>query len=101
MKKGCLIAVGVAVVLAAVVIVVVFSLTRGAVKSANDFLTLLGEGKVDAAYEMTSATLRSQQPLASFGETVRELGLTDYSSVLWSSRQVKGDRAQLEGSVKT
>ena len=101
MKKGCLIAIGAVVVLAAVIVVFVFSLTREAVKSANDFLTLLGEGKVDAAYEMTSATLRSQQTPASFSQTVRELGLTDYSSVLWSSRQVKGDRAQLEGSVKT
>lgn len=101
MKKGCLIAIGAAVVLAVVAIVAVFSLTHGAAKSANDFLALLGEGKVDAAYEKTSATLRSQQTLASFSQTVRELGLTDYSSVLWSSRQVKGDRAQLEGSAKT
>jgi len=101
MKKGCLIAVGVAVVLAVAIVAVVFSLTHGAVKSANDFLALLGEGKVEAAYAMTSATLQSQQTLASFSQTVRELGLTDYSSVLWSSRQVRGDRAQLEGSVKT
>jgi hypothetical protein len=101
MKKGCLIALGAVVVLAVAVVLFVFSLTRGAVKSADDFLALLGEGKVDAAYGMTSATLRSQQTLPSFSQTVQELGLTDYSSVRWSSREVKGDRAQLEGSVKT
>ncbi|HEX4667204.1 MAG TPA: hypothetical protein VH207_11435 [Chthoniobacterales bacterium] len=101
MKKGCLIALGVAVVLAAAILIFVFALTRGAVKSADDFLAQIGAGKIEAAYEETSATLRKQQTLASFGESVKELGLTDFASVFWSHREVKNDRAHLEGSVTT
>ncbi len=101
MKKGCLIALGVAVVLIAAILVLVFGLTRGAVKSADDFLAQIGAGKIETAYEETSATLRKQQTLASFEETVKELGLTDYASVFWSNREVKNDRAHLEGSVTT
>ncbi|MEO6971646.1 MAG: hypothetical protein ABI217_12220 [Chthoniobacterales bacterium] len=29
------------------------------------------------------------------------LGLTDYASVFWSNREIKNDRAHLEGSVTT
>ncbi len=101
MKKGCLIALGVAVVLAAAILLFVFGLTRGAVKSADDFLAQIGAGKIESAYQDTSATLRQQQTLALFQKTVKELGLTDYASVLWSNREVKNDRAHLEGSVTT
>ncbi len=101
MKKGCLIALGIAVVLVAAILLFVFGLTRGAVKSADDFLAQIGAGKIETAYQGTSATLRQRQTLASFHETVKELGLTDYASVFWSNREVKNDRAHLEGSVTT
>ena len=101
MKKGCLIALGVVLGLAATVLVFVFALTRGAVKSADDFLAQIGAGKIEAAYEETSAILRRQQTFASFGESVKELGLTDFASVFWSNREVKNDRAHLDGSVTT
>ena len=101
MKKGCLIALGVGVVLVAAILLFVFGLTHGAVKSADDFLAQIGAGKIEAAYQETSATLRKQQTLASFEQTVKELGLTDYASAFWSSREVKNDRAHLEGSVTT
>jgi hypothetical protein len=101
MKKSFLIALGVAVVLGAAVLIFVFALTRGAVKSADDSLARIGAGKIEAAYQMTSATLRKQQTLASFGEILKDLGLTEFASVFWSSREVKNDRAHLEGSVTT
>jgi hypothetical protein len=104
MKKGCLIAlaVGFALIVGAVALVVfVFGLTSGAVKSGEDFLGLIGSGKIAAAYESASATLKSQQTLDSFTQSVKGLGLTDYASASWSTREVKNDRAHLEGSVKT
>jgi hypothetical protein len=39
--------------------------------------------------------------LESFTQSVKDLGLTDFASVSWSSREKKNDRANLEGSVKT
>ena len=101
MKKGCLIAFGVAVGLVVVVLLFVFWLTRGAVSSADNFLTLVGQDKIEAAYQNSSATLRAQQSQESFAQSVRGLGLTEYVSVFWSNREVKNDRAHLEGSVKT
>lgn len=101
MKKGCLIAIAGALGLIIILIVLAFSLTRGAVRSAEDFLGLIGNGKISAAYESASATLKSQQSLGSFTQSVKGLGLTDYASASWSSRETKNDRAHLEGSVKT
>jgi hypothetical protein len=101
MKKGCLIAFGAALGLVVVVLLFVFWLTRGAVSSADTFLTLIGQDKIEAAYQSSSATLRAQQSQESFAQSVQGLGLTDYASVFWSNREVKNDRAHLEGSVKT
>ena len=104
MKKGCLIAMAAAFVLAGLVVVIVliaFGLTSGAVKSGEDFLGLIGSGKISAAYESASATLKSQQTLESFTQSVKDLGLTEYASASWSNRETKNDRAHLEGSVKT
>lgn len=101
MKKGCLIAVAAGLALIVIIILLAFGLTRGAVKAGDEFLRLIGSGKVAAAYENASPTLKSQQTLQSFEQAVRNLGLTDFASASWSSRETKNDRARLEGSVKT
>jgi hypothetical protein len=101
MKKGCLIAIAAALGLVIIIVLLAFALTRGAAKSAEDFLGLIGSGKSPAAYESASATLKSQQTLESFTQSVKELGLTGYASASWSSRETKNDRAHLEGSAKT
>ena len=101
MKKGCLIALGATLTLIAIILVFVFWLTRDAVASADNFLALIGQNKIEAAYQNSSATLRAQQAQESFAQSVQGLGLTDYASVFWSNREVKNDRAHLEGSVTT
>ena len=101
MKKGCLIAIAGALGLIIIIILLAFGLTRGAVTSGENFLGLIGSGKIAAAYESASATLKSQQTVESFTQSVKDLGLTDYASASWSSRETKNDRANLEGSVKT
>ena len=104
MKKGCLIAIAGALGLIIIIIIIIllaFALTRGAVKSGEDFLGLIGSGKIAAAYESASPTLKSRESLESFTQSVKDLGLTDFASASWSSREKKNDRAHLEGSVKT
>jgi hypothetical protein len=104
MKKGCLIATAAVVVLIVIglaAIFLAFGLTRGAVNSADNFLGLVGSGKIAEAYESASATLRSQQTLEAFAKSVTDLGLTDFSSVSWSSRKTENDRGHLEGSART
>jgi hypothetical protein len=73
MKRGCLIALGAAVALIAIVLVSVFWLTRDAVTSADNFLALVGENKVAAAYQESSATLRGEQTEESFAQSVQVL----------------------------
>ena len=101
MKKGCLIALAAGLGLVVIIILLAFGLTRGAVKAGNEFLGLIGSGKIAAAYESASSTLKSQQSVGSFEQAVKNLGLTDFASASWSSRETKNDRARLEGSVKT
>jgi len=101
MKKGCLIAVGVVVALIAVALFFAFGLTSGVVKAGNAFLAQIGAGQIKEAYESTSATLQSQQTAEEFEESVKKLGLTDYASASWSSRQMENGRGHLEGSITT
>jgi hypothetical protein len=101
MKKGCLIAAGCAVVLIAVVVVLVFQLTGGAVDAAGKFLAQIGDGKVTEAYQSTSSTFQAQQSLAQFTSVVQRLGLNHFKSASWSNRSVDGNQASLEGTAKT
>src|SRR5258708_2115094 len=101
MKKGCLIAIAAGLLLVVIIILLAFGLTRGAVKAGDQFLGLIGSGKIADAYESASPTLKSQQTAKSFEQAVKDLGLTDFASASWSSRETKNDRARLEGSVKT
>ena len=101
MKKGCLIAVAAGLLLIVIIILLAFGLTRGAVKAGDEFLGLIGSGKIAAAYESASATLKSQQTVQSFEQAVKNLGLTDFAPASWSSRETNNGRAHLEGSVTT
>ncbi|HWX15358.1 MAG TPA: hypothetical protein VNY07_02115 [Chthoniobacterales bacterium] len=101
MKKGCLIAVTAGLVLVVIIILLAFGLTRGAVKAGDQFLGLIGSGKIASAYESASPTLKSQQTLQSFEQAVKNLGLADFASASWSSRETNNGRAHLEGSVTT
>ena len=49
-----------------IVLLVVFGVTRGVVKEGNNFLGLLGAGKIGEAYENASPTLKAQQTEAAF-----------------------------------
>jgi hypothetical protein len=91
---------GLAVLVALIIGVVVWS-TGGAVEATDQFLALIAQDKIDEAYQSTATGFRSQQDAASFGATVKSIGLTRYASASWANRQIQNDRATLEGSVTT
>lgn len=99
MKKGCLAAVAVAVVLAVLIVAVVFWLTGDAVAAADQFLAMLSEGKSQEAYEAAAESLRAQQSLDDFSRAVESMGLQGCGTASWSSREIQNDQASLEGSV--
>jgi hypothetical protein len=77
----------------------VFALTRGAVEGADRFLSLLGQGKTGEAYAATADGFRNQQSEEQFTEAVRKLGLNDFGSSFWTTRNIVNDKATLEGTV--
>ncbi len=99
MKKGCLVAVAAAVLLAALVVAFVFWWTGDAVAAADGFLAHLSEGKFEAAYESAAEALRTQQSLEEFTRAVEAMGLMGCGSAVWTSREVQNDQANLEGSL--
>ena len=68
---------------------------------SEDFLALISQGEVAEAYASASEGFRAEQDEASFTQAVKQLGLTDYSSVSWDSRQVENREATVEGIVTT
>jgi hypothetical protein len=88
-------------VLAGLIIVLVFSLTGGAVDAAEAFLRLVGQGKYEEAYRSAAPQFRTSQDLGAFRATMQRYGLDKYESASWSSREITNGRATLEGTVRT
>jgi hypothetical protein len=109
MKKGWLIGCGVAGVLGiaacggivALFFGSIFAFTQPVVDASNEFLGLLGQGNISAAYAMTSAGYQSQNDEAVFADAVKQLGLTDYASSYWNSRKINNNQGSVEGTITT
>jgi len=78
-----------------------FSTTNDAARAADQFLMLLGEGKVTDAYNSTATGLRAQESQEAFADSVRQIGLADYASSSWQSREFHNDVVTLKGSITT
>lgn len=109
MKRNWLMACGVAGILSVgligglVILLVagIFALTRPVVDASEQFLVQLSQGKIAEAYVSTAEGFRARQDEASFSEAVKQLGLTDFSSVSWQSRQIENQHGLAEGTVTT
>jgi hypothetical protein len=109
MKKrlliGCgmvsLLGIGLLAGLGALLVGWALAVTRPVADVSEEFLALVGQGKVAEAYASASEGFRAEQDEASFTQAVKQLGLTDYSSVSWDSRQVENREGTAEGTVTT
>jgi hypothetical protein len=109
MKKRLLIGCGIAgilgiglfVGLGVLVVSWAFAFTRPVVDASEQFLALLGQGKIAEAYASAADGFRAQRDEASFTEAVKQLGLTEYSSATWHSRQIENQEGNTEGTVTT
>jgi len=77
----------------------VFTLTQPVVDATQEFLALLGQGKLAEAYASTASGYRARQDEASFTLGVKQLGLTDYASASWHNRSIKNLEGSVEGAV--
>jgi hypothetical protein len=106
MKKGWFIGCGIAGVLGiglfagvAALCAGIIAVTRPVVDASDQFLTLLGQGKIADAYASTAEGFQAQQDEASFTKAVQQLGLTDYSSAFWNNRRIMNQQGTAEGTI--
>ncbi len=109
MKKGLLIGCGAASLLgiglcaglSALLLSWVFAVSQPVADASEQFLAQVGQGEVAEAYASASEGFRAEQDEASFTQAVKQLGLTDYSSVSWDSLRVENWEGAVEGTVTT
>ena len=92
---------GIIFVVVGLIIGVVFYLTSGATKSADNFFSLVKEGKTDEAYQSLSQQFKEKTTEEQFEVFIETSSLVDFDSAFWNSRNMSIDTAKLEGTIKT
>jgi hypothetical protein len=95
--------VGTGIVAGSIILLVagIFALTRPVVDASEEFLALLGQGKTAEAYASTAGSFRARHDENSFKRAVEQLGLSEFASVSWHSRQIQNLDGLAEGTVVT
>lgn len=99
--KKMLTIIAIVVVSIGIIIGVVFYLTSGAAKSADNFFSLIKSGNIDNAYESLSLQFKEKTTSEQFKIFVETSSITDFDSVFWNSRTMNPGVTKLEGSIKT
>ena len=88
-------------VLAILIVAAVFLLTAGVTGTADDFFQTVKSGDLKAASYFLSEEFKAATSQEEFEAFMKGTALSDYESATWSSREISGNTAQVEGSVKT
>lgn len=99
--KKMLIIIAIVVASIGIIIGVVFYLTSGATKSANNFFSLIKSGNIDNAYQSLSQQFKEKTTSEQFEIFVKTYSIIDFDSVFWNSRSMNPSVTELEGSIKT
>ncbi|MBU1693228.1 MAG: hypothetical protein KJ726_04220 [Verrucomicrobia bacterium] len=100
MKKVGKILLGIVVVLA-IIIALAFFATSGLPKAADEFFSLVQQGKIQEAYLATAAEFRAATSEEAFAAFLESTALGGYQSASWSSRKIENNTGKLEGTVTT
>ncbi len=87
--------------LGAVIVAAAFLITSGAATAGGDFVKLVGESKIEDAYRSTAPEFRKETNLETFRALMQRFNLDKAEAASWSSREVSGNVAKLEGTIKT
>jgi hypothetical protein len=79
----------------------VFFLTNDAVKSANNFLSLVKSGNFESAYQETSQQFKVSTSIDEFKAFAINYSLDKNKNTFWNSRAMDPSGATLKGSFKT
>lgn len=82
---------------------VIFMLTSGLPKVANQFFEDIKNGNIEAAYDLTDSIFQASTTFAEFETGVENLNLNNYKDASWTNRSVSSDefasRGELEGTI--
>ncbi len=104
MKKGCVIAIVLGLLVAlscAGLFALIWGMTQPVADASDRFLGLLGEGKFTEAYASSGQALKSAQDEARFTAAVKQMGLDQFASSSWSSRNIENDVGRVKGTLTT
>ena len=87
--------------LAAAIVAAAFLITAGAAGAGDDFVKLVGESKYEEAYRSAAPEFRKETSLETFRALMQRFALDKAEGAAWSSREVSGGAARLEGTIKT
>jgi hypothetical protein len=99
--KKFLIGLVIVLVVIGAIIIAVLTLTRGLPRSADEFFTLIRDGKARDAYLSASREFQASASEGEFANFLKNSGMADFKSASWSSRSVTNNIGELEGSLKT
>jgi len=99
--KKILIGLGIVLVVAGTIIFVAFRLTGGLTRPAEEFFTLIRDGRAKDAYLSASREFQASASEEVFSTFLKESAIAGYESASWSSRSVSNNIGELEGSIKT
>lgn len=86
-------------VFGAIVVALVFWMTSGLPRAADQFFTHIAANEYDAALAMTTPDFRASTDKAALEAFARSNGLDGYKSASWSSRSMDNSVGQLEGTL--
>ena len=75
--------------------------TSGPAKAGDAFLATLAKSGPTAAYDSAAPSFRQVAPVAKWEAFARASGLATNTGARWTSRQVRNNEAQLDGTVRT
>ncbi|MHC4293544.1 MAG: hypothetical protein ACYSTX_04550 [Planctomycetota bacterium] len=101
MSKKALTFTFISMVFTIVILGVVFAVTQPMVNVAEEFFTLVSQGKIEQAYQLTAADVQAEFTLGDFHEMYDDGPAAKFKSASWHHRSFENDYGYLEGVLKT
>lgn len=97
--RKILLAIGIVVVVGAVVGASVYYFTRGVADGATDFFATIGAAGPQAAYRKASPAFRQAMSEGDFSALVERAGLARFKSASWTERKVENGAGSVSGTL--
>lgn len=101
MAKGCLFGCLGVVVIGVAIVFFVMHMLQGVTSSANSFLSLLAQNKVQEAYDSAAGMFRSAMTVDQLRQQAARTGLDHYKEASWTGQHIDNNTGDVSGSVTT